>query len=402
MTPVQTGLSESLDELAETLARTKRSRSLSEAPLELTNAYVAYLFACGHASLGAHERAHALVEQARAAFAVMQPRVDHDPVHAYAIALCEARVDQALACIHYHAPLTNEVIGRLEGLDRLARYKADNLRESSLLLEAQSIDAVDSFARFHRRPKSTPKLDELRGLDERARQIRGVIDRGEPLDATTLRECLDQLIGLSEDPGVPLLVDLLPRIADCDARLDLYTRALTATAHFGWGELVPSLVEQMRGELRTSPSPEAFTQAISPSVRAMRRLGTPAELTIWIDDLEAHDTPANHRLILAAARTVIGDPRAGDALITAVEPLGKNIKHTDRLDLIRRVAVAYAHTDVSAGSRYLLALTRYFPALTDTFGTNTHFCRSVVWFVDAVVYGVLGLDFSRPGWAPRE
>jgi hypothetical protein len=39
--------------------------------------------------------------------------------------------------------------------------------------------------------------------------------------------------------------------------------------------------------------------------------------------------------------------------------------------------------------------------MTDTFGTNTHYCFSVLWFVDALVYGVIGLDFSRPGWEPR-
>jgi len=57
MTPLQTELSQALDELAQTLARTNRRRSMTEAPLRLTNAYVAYMFACGHASLGAHDRA---------------------------------------------------------------------------------------------------------------------------------------------------------------------------------------------------------------------------------------------------------------------------------------------------------------------------------------------------------
>jgi hypothetical protein len=69
--------------------------------------------------------------------------------------------------------------------------------------------------------------------------------------------------------------------------------------------------------------------------------------------------------------------------------------------VIREIANGYAHADAQTGVRGIRGLTKYLRGMTDTFGTNTHYCFSVLWFVDALVYGVIGLDFSRPGWEPR-
>ena len=73
----------------------------------------------------------------------------------------------------------------------------------------------------------------------------------------------------------------------------------------------------------------------------------------------------------------------------------------DRLTLVRQIANGYAHADAQTGVRGIRGLMTYFRDITDTFGTNTHHSLSVLWFVDALVYGVIGLDFSRPGWEPR-
>ena len=57
---------------------------------------------------------------------------------------------------------------------------------------------------------------------------------------------------------------------------------------------------------------------------------------------------------------------------------------------------------LATGTRAIHALTSPFAGITDTMGTNTHFCYSVVCFVDTLTYALAGLDFSRPGWRPRE
>jgi hypothetical protein len=134
----------------------------------------------------------------------------------------------------------------------------------------------------------------------------------------------------------------------------------------------------------------------------MRRLGSTADLATWIDELEIHDALTKHRLVFAAARTLIGDVHGAQPLEVAASVLNTSLKHRDRLELIRRLAFVYAHARTPAATRDMFALTGQFRIMADTFGTNTHFCLSVVWFVDALVYGLLGLDFSRPGWAPQE
>jgi hypothetical protein len=57
--------------------------------VELTNSYVALEFACGYARLGRTARARELVRQA---IAGLGPAIE-DPVHAWAVAAFEARVD---------------------------------------------------------------------------------------------------------------------------------------------------------------------------------------------------------------------------------------------------------------------------------------------------------------------
>lgn len=230
-----------------------------------------------------------------------------------------------------------------------------------------------------------------------------------------LAACFDAMLELTEDQGIPLLVRAIPLLDG--ASLDLHGRALTVAARLGWGELVPDIIGPLRARLATA-SADVLRQVLSPCLRSLRALGLRDDLATLLAALEPfadlerhlaaatraaltgrddlHDEDLGLRLVHAGGLAFIGDPR-GRELLDARHAFIESLTHpTQRLGLIRDVAWGYAHGPVDLALERVAQLAPAFERVTDAFGTNSHFCLSVLHFVDSLVQGITGLADDNP------
>ena len=77
------------------MTQKKRRKRDKEAPVALTNAYAALLFAWGFASLRSRDRARELLDAGLQT--LREPPHDTDPVHAYLAVAFTARIETAMA-----------------------------------------------------------------------------------------------------------------------------------------------------------------------------------------------------------------------------------------------------------------------------------------------------------------
>jgi len=95
---------------------------------------------------------------------------------------------------------------------------------------------------------------------------------------------------------------------------------------------------------------------------------------------------------------VVGDPRGAEVLEKHRMQLDESMTLTVRLDLTRAVLRGYAHATADDGVRGIREIAPRVRSMTDSFGTNSHFCISVLHFAESLFHGVAGLDFDRQGW----
>jgi len=415
-------LAAALDRLAARLAGIQRKRSRVEAPPELTSAYTAFVFAAGFARLGERARAE---ELARAARGALEP-VLADDVHALHAAAFAARIEQALARRPRHTPLPQPLIERLHALDRVARYKVDRLRESLPALEPEPVvDAIGAFARIESPPViPPPELVALLAVDEPAARAAHIEEHLAKIAARTpgeraplLAACLDAMLELAEEQVIPLLMHALPLLEGVP--LSLHARAMTVAARFGWGELVPELVASLRARV-ASESAAALGPVLSPALRALRGLGLRDEMAALVAaaepllgpdrdraDLEterarkneiqaASDEHRGLRLTRAGALAYLGDPRGQALLNDAHAAVDKTTHPFRRLLLVRDLTRGYSHAAADLALEQITKLAGSFVHITDTFGTNSHYCVSVLHFIDSLVHGITDLADDSP------
>ena len=407
-------LSRALEELAQRIARTRRKRSMMEAPAQQTNAYVQLQLAHGFARIGKHERARGLVGEARDAIAP----VASDPVHAYLIAAFVARVDQAIAGEPPEVALPEAFGAQLAALDRLARYKVERLREVSRILEPiERSDAMGAFLQRHHDARG-PEFAALYAIAEpraRARAIDQLVDdaaANEGVRARLLGGILDVLLELAEADAVPILARAWPLIAQLPAaaRAVPYADALVVAGHFGRTELVPGLLALLGAALRGSASADV-ERVLQRSLRALRRIGLRGEIAELLADAEHAATgpeALRARLAIAAGLAYLGDAaralpifdQARGQLNETFAAIGALTKDAPRppltaaLELTRALALAYAQAPLGNALGGIAELSGHLRDITDNFGTNSHYCLSVLHFVESLVLGITSDDLA--------
>lgn len=408
-------LRDALDELAARLAKTKRKRGPIEAPLELTMGYVGFIFAHGFARIGNPDRARAGIEASTAALA----DVRSDPVHAYLIAAYTARIEQAVAGDPPETPMPDAVVAQLEALDNttLDRYKADRLRESSWILEpVQRQDAILAFTRKH--DSRGAEFSALRALPEvaaRGKALDALVTAAAAADSTAtvaekdadrerlLSGVFEHLLELPEAIATPILVRAWPQIHALPEprRALLYTGALVAAAHFGRAELVPELLRGLAGAIRLAVGLD-LERVVQRSVRTLRRIGLRAELGELLANaqasLVAKDAQAlRGRLALATGMAFLGDVERALPIFEEARAAIQKAPQTrilERLDLLRAVALAYTQTPVATALACIADLSTQWKDITDGLGTSSHYCISVLHFVESLVLGITSDDLA--------
>jgi len=399
-------LGSALDELVSRIEKTRRKRTPLEAPPHLTNAYVSFQLGYGYARIGRADRARELVAAARK---LLDTHIS-DPVHAYLAAAFAARVDQAIAGMAPETALPDELVAQLAALDRNQRYKTDRLRERSRILapldRPQAISGFTSWEtlkgtrgpEFAALAKLADPIKRAKAVDELvAKAVASADDRERLLEGV-----LDVLLDLPESGSVPILHHVWQAIGSvADKRqAPLYARALVVAGHFGRAELVPPLLDKLRGTLKIVEAAE-LEQVLQYSLRALRRIGLRSETAELLFAAEEARTGTQlqvlrGRLAIAGGLSYLGEfARAKPIFEQSHAALaGTTLNAVERLDLVRAIALAYAQAPLQQALAGIAELSGLFKDISDVQSTNSHYCLSVLDFVESLVLGITSDDLA--------
>jgi hypothetical protein len=363
------------------------------------------IFAYGLARLGQSEKARALADLAT------QPLDLEDPVHGFVVRAYRARIAHALEGQPPETPLPAAVAGELNDLERFLRYKVDRLRQFSTVLEPQ--ERLDPMVAFHRGAKD-PRGEEftsLRGETNRQKLAADVAQlfvhakKSPPDDRARLFDGLmDFFPQLPESQALPQLETLIVSLDGIapKQKAQLLEEALMLAGHFGRGELVKQILARLQ-PLLAQLGPEHVGDAastVATCLRALRRVGLREEAVDLLDSLRGaaagDGTPmVLARLHLAGGNLYLGHAeRATPALDEALQKLAGDLNMTDRLQLVRGVSRAVAHAAQELALATLARLTQQLPRISDSFNTNSHFCLSVIAFMESLILGYASEDLA--------
>lgn len=367
-------LVEALVETHETYGRIERARSDAEAPRELTDGYVHWLFAWGFAHLGESVRS---LDQSEAAETALADA--NDEVHEYLRAAFRVRVEHARTGRGLNVPLPFELHARLEALPRMQRYKVDRLREASHVLEGGSVDAFGAF----RDDAERLEIDSPSDLPAR---VEAAIATSTPLSLAR----------------AGALLQLMPPY-DALPRLQPYLAAVMTQPEATW----PARIDDALLVLATGAHAAHQTKCVDALVKLLADAdaGTAREAARVLNRHVFTVGPYRYNQASLAAQTRLAD-LSGDALAhlelaTLLAALG----NADELANASRRAVTIQRPRdwLAWHRRHALALARISPEhaiegtreamkslarVTDSFQTNTHFCLSVLHFVESMVLGL--------------
>jgi hypothetical protein len=190
------------------------------------------------------------------------------------------------------------------------------------------------------------------------------------------------------------MIDKLPE----SRRAVLYGEALVVAGHFGRTELVPRLLELLGDAVKAVPGTE-LARVLDQSLRALRRIGLRREIAELLADVEnALDANASNlqaRLALAAGLAYLGDvARAMPIFEQARKALNEGMTMPQRLELTRALASAYAQAPIGDALAGIGDLSGQLRDVSDSFGTNSHYCLSVLNFVESLVVGIASDDLA--------
>lgn len=410
-------VSAQLEALLKAFDDTPRKRTVIEAPAHLSRAYVHFEFAWAFARLGYAERARQLREGAIAALATKEAQTTESrAMHQFLQAAYSARLDQALEGVSPETPLPHEVSAQLQALGSDARYRADRLRQSSLVLEPQERLSAGEQYLARMAPTRGEDLAALRGQRDPLELLRAIESRAVVSGDVTLPEeersrlldgLMDFLPLLPESQALPLLQRLVQNADGMPPRLraPVLEDALKVAGHFGRTALVRQFVMSLGGLIKELGS-EGVTeigQTLVAGVRSLRRVGLRDEAGELLGRaavvLKGDDTNSLvARLSLAAGFAYLGNLAQAQPIIeTALQRLSRESGtpiERSRLSRATSLALGHAPTDVALSG--LLRLAQQLPWTTDHFSSNKNggFCQSLIELADAIVMGHVGDDLT--------
>jgi hypothetical protein len=398
-----------LEALLTRFEKTTRTRSASEAPLELTRAYVLFTFAYGFARFGQSVRARAIAQQAAGLLNVK------DPMHGFLSRAYGARVEQALEGLAFETPLPTAIAAELTDLDQFSRFKMDRLRRESRILEPQ--ERLDPFLAFQQGARD-PRGDEfaaMRGMDDPARiaaEVERLLHRA-LLPATAAEDrgrlfdgLMDFFFKLPEAQAVAGLSTIAHHLEGITPsyRALLLEEALGLAGHFGRDALVSELAAALEAQL-LGLGPEHADDAADALVgclRTLRRVGLrdrvasllEAMVSTWTGDGWSKSHKA--KLGLAGGLAYLGRLDRARPLLEAARKAVRDpaTPMAERLKVSRSLARASGHAPEEHAIAALVDLADELPKVTDSLSTNSHFCLSVVSFMEGLVLGITSEDLA--------
>jgi hypothetical protein len=389
--------------------KTKRNRNPMETAPHLTEGYVRLCVAWGHARLGQTDLAKA--ERATA----LERITPMDGVHGLCVALFDARIQQALSGRPPGAPLPTEIQTRREALKRIERYKADRMRELSRILDPRrTFDPFELYQRADAHPFGDAFARVL-GLPTPAAVAEGLdaILKADGSEKRTLLGVIDVLGTLPEALSVPRVRTLVQQTGTLPpaVAVEVLEAAAVLAAALDRHDLVGDALKALDAPARAlaEADPVELAASLARSAPVLRGAGHGPAVKTLLDGLEAaltDQTVAGRlaRLQLAAARASLSSEASAqvmpafDAVFGMLDQIAN--KH-DRYQHIRTLALALAQTTPTQAIAGVERLWTLLPDVTDGFNTNSHFCLSVVQFMESMVLALASEALSLSPWARR-
>jgi cellulose synthase operon protein C len=400
-------LSRQLEELLKAFNTTERQHNIMEADPAWTAAYVHLGIAWGFARLGRAPRARALRQ------AALDSLDRSDVVHRVLTDLYNARIDQALEGKPPESALPSEVTGALNDLGAMRRYLVDRLRQNSRILETQErLNPMYGYlaaAQFGEQDPRGSEFQELRSTSDVGRiaevitEILNTATKAEPAERARLFDgALDFFPSCAAGVAAPWLEQVADQVSDMQPmdRIRVLEECLMVAGLFGRRDLANDLMDNITSSF-TAVEPGRVGECVAGlnrMVRNMRRFGLQRHLRGLLDALDGlikgRTTDALvARLTLAAGRAAVGDVAdARPKLEKGFDALAEGLLIVDRLRVTRAMADALGHTPIEEATAGLARLRTQLPRVTDGQSTNSHFCLSVVSFMESLVLGYVSED----------
>jgi hypothetical protein len=394
-------LSKTLKSMLSTFLETKRKRTEVEAAPNMTNTYIKLIVANGLAKIGSHKEARELVAQANND---ATPFIS-DSLHSYLISSFGTRVEQAIAGLASDTPLGPDLIAQLNKMERVRRYKADRFREVSMILEpTEKPEGIKAFSR-HIADIRGAEITELQNIDDINERIAGMkklvdnIDKDSEDPRRIIDGLLDLTVQLPAFNASQMLTKLIPAVlfVSSEQRALLYAKTAVVAGHFNMSDVINQILGHLTKALGEVNSGD-IEKVLQFSLKALRRVGLRSEINDLLQKVNAKlgdDTDSMRgRLALAAGISYLGD-------FAKVEHVYNSAKATlntgtltlpNRLNLTRSLALAYSHAPLDKAISGITEMLDQYKSITDGFGTNSHFCLSVVSFVESLVLGITSDD----------
>lgn len=397
-----------LEEFYQYVEKTPRQRASVEAPEALTRAYQRLCFAYGFARLGEQQRAAALIASAD------QALDKKDPIHRFLNDAYAARARQAGAGVPLTAALPAEIVSALNQLPKFARYKVDRLREASGLLEpVERLDAVRGFQSGEVDPRGAA-LAALRGLPdpvELGQQLGSIVaaacGKKTPIEerARILDGSMDFLVQLPVSSASGLLEEIAGALDEVEPgyRALLLEEALMNAGLLGLDTLVHDLLERLKSVLGELEAGQALGlgRVLEGTLGTLRRVGLRHEARELLDAVAALDTGDEHgnllmRMSVAGGLAYLGEAPAALGIVDeAFAVLAAGPPMPRRLEITKSAVSALGSVEADLRLPLFRKLAAQLPLITDSFSTNSHFCLSVVDFVESLVLGYAGTDLGH-------
>jgi hypothetical protein len=395
-------LSKTLLKVMAGILDSKRKKSPVEAPVNVTNGYVKLIIANGMAKIGSHNQSRELINEANAELS----GVSQDPVHAYLITAFAARAEQAIAGQPSDTPLGQPIIDQLNKIDRVARYKADRMRENSLILEP--IERQDAIKAFTQRVSDSRGQDiyEIQAIEDIGKRIKamdkliGTLNADNKDTERLVDGLLDLVLRLPAFNASSVITKLLANICHVPVAQQglLYSKILVVAGHFGMAEVI----NQTLGLLTTALSEVSFMdleRVLQHSLKALRRVGLRSEINELLQTVSSKLSDSNNdalraQLALAAGMSYLGDFKKAQPIYKkAMDALnGDTLTLALRLTLSRALAMAWSQAPLDKAITGVTDMLEHMKNITDSFGTNSHYCLSVLNFTESLVLGITSDD----------
>lgn len=322
---------------------------------DATALYVDLIFAYALARLGEAADTERLLTKVRREFRGAGKR-HFDQVHRWLLAAFEERTQAALAGESVSGPLSAELFGKLDGMDRVTRYKIDRMRANSRILEPH--ERIDPYRRCDGRyddptRRQLAQLFDLHDRDEIQSRLQPFLDQARrarrpgPSESWILAVALELAPRLGQDFAAQLLQQALAALnatQNLDQQSRILEKGLLAAAHFDLADAGQALAAMLEATFRAHRGEGAEGVAaalLGPSLRPLRKLGLRSELSGIMEHI-AQTVRADSQSILSRARRQAG------------KDLAWQDSYLDRLRILLHLAAAWLYFGVEAPARRAL------------------------------------------------